>query len=58
MRDFLEKASLAYYSGCPIISDAEFDALVKKYNYDQVGHQVTDGYLICIVCTLFKKSSV
>ena len=43
MRDFLEKASLAYYSGCPIISDEEFDALVKKYNYDQVGYQVTDG---------------
>ena len=43
MKDFIEKASLAYYSGCPIISDAEFDGLVKKYNYDQVGHQVTDG---------------
>ena len=43
MRDFLEKASLAYYSGCPIISDAEFDSLVAKYSYDQVGHVVTDG---------------
>ena len=43
MREFLDKASLAYYSGYPIISDAEFDALVKKYNYDQVGYQVTDG---------------
>ena len=43
MRDFLEKASLAYYSGAPIISDAEFDSLVAKYSYDQVGHVVTDG---------------
>ena len=43
MREFLEKASIAYFSGYPIISDSEFDALVKKYNYDQVGYQVTDG---------------
>jgi DNA ligase (NAD+) len=43
MRDFLEKASLAYYSGAPIISDAEFDSLAAKYSYDQVGHVVTDG---------------
>jgi DNA ligase (NAD+) len=32
-----------YYSGSPIISDAEFDALAKKYNYESVGHTVTDG---------------
>jgi len=43
MRDFIEKASLCYYSGAPIISDAEFDSLVAKYSYDQVGHTVTDG---------------
>lgn len=43
MREFLEKASACYYSGYPLISDAEFDALVKKYNYDQVGYQITDG---------------
>jgi len=43
MREFLDKASLAYYSGYPIISDAEFDSLVAKYSYDQVGHVVTDG---------------
>jgi NAD-dependent DNA ligase len=43
MKDFIEKASMCYYSGAPIISDEEFDALVKKYNYEQVGHQVTDG---------------
>ena len=43
MKDFIEKASACYYSGTPIISDEEFDSLVKKYNYDQVGHRVTDG---------------
>ena len=43
MREFLEKASLAYYSGCPIISDSEFDSLVAKYGYNAVGHTVTDG---------------
>ena len=43
MKDFIEKASACYYSGAPIISDEEFDSLVKKYNYDQVGHRVTDG---------------
>ena len=43
MKDFIEKASCAYYSGYPIISDEEFDAIVAKYNYNAVGHQVTDG---------------
>jgi len=43
MRNFLEKASASYYSGQPIISDAEFDSLAKKYNFEDVGHQVTDG---------------
>ena len=43
MKDFIEKAACAYYSGYPIISDEEFDALVAKYNYNAVGHQVTDG---------------
>ena len=43
MREFLEKASLAYYSGCPIISDIEFDSLVAKYGYNAVGHTITDG---------------
>jgi len=43
MRDFLEKASIAYYSGYPLISDAEFDALSAKYGYNAVGHVVTDG---------------
>jgi len=43
MKDFIEKAACAYYSGYPLISDQEFDALVAKYNYNAVGHQVTDG---------------
>lgn len=40
---FLDKASDAYYSGNPIISDEEFDALALQVNYDKVGYQVTDG---------------
>ena len=43
MREFLEKASVAYYSGYPLISDDEFDALSAKYGYNAVGHTVTDG---------------
>jgi NAD-dependent DNA ligase len=43
MQHFLEKASAMYYAGCPIISDEEFDSLARLYNYDIVGHVVTDG---------------
>jgi NAD-dependent DNA ligase len=43
MHHFLEKASAMYYSGNPILSDEEFDALAKKYRYEEVGYQVTDG---------------
>ena len=43
MQHFLEKASAMYYSGTPILSDAEFDALARLYNYDTVGHTITDG---------------
>jgi len=43
MQHFLEKACAMYYSGHPIISDDEFDALARLYNYDAVGHTVTDG---------------
>ena len=39
MRDFLDKASKAYYEGNPIISDAEFDELSRKYEYDDVGYR-------------------
>lgn len=43
MHHFLEKASAMYYSGTPILSDEEFDALARKYRYEEVGYQVTDG---------------
>ena len=43
MQHFLEKASAMYYSGTPIMSDEEFDALARKYRYEEVGYQVTDG---------------
>lgn len=43
MINFLKKASDAYYSGNPIISDAEFDRLADLYNFEEVGHVVTDG---------------
>ena len=43
MQHFLDKAAAMYYSGTPIISDAEFDSLAQQYNYDSVGHVVTDG---------------
>ena len=43
MIDFLQKASQLYYSGNPIISDAEFDSLSDRYNFEEVGHKVTDG---------------
>ena len=43
MLDFLKTASEAYYSGKPIISDAEFDILASHFNYNTVGHVVTDG---------------
>ena len=43
MQHFLEKASAMYYSGTPILSDEEFDSLARLYNYESVGHTVTDG---------------
>ena len=43
MHHFLEKASAMYYNGNPIMSDEEFDALARKYRYEEVGYQVTDG---------------
>jgi len=43
LKDFLEKAADAYYNGVPLLSDSEFDSLAAKYNYNSVGHVVTDG---------------
>ena len=43
MKDFFEKCEVAYFSGYPLISDEEYDALVAKWNHQSVGHKVTDG---------------
>ena len=43
MNDFIEKCDLAYYSGYPIISDEEYDALIAKYNLRSVVYTITDG---------------
>ena len=53
MKDFLDRASQMYYQGSPILSDAEFDSLARKYNYNVVGHSITDG-----VPHLFKMYSL
>lgn len=39
MRDFLDKASRAYYEGRPLITDAEFDYLSNKFQYEEVGYR-------------------
>lgn len=46
MREFLDKASKAYYEGNPIISDAEFDRLARLFNYSKVGYVVEGGATI------------
>lgn len=43
MKNFLDRASAAYYKGKPIISDAEFDILASHFNYSTVGHTITGG---------------
>ena len=43
MKNFLDRASKAYYEGNPIISDAEFDILSSHFGYKTVGHTVTGG---------------
>ena len=43
MKDFFEKCEATYFSGYPIISDEEYDALVSKWKHQAVGHIVTDG---------------
>lgn len=44
MQKFLDNLSQAYYEGKPIVSDAEFDALADKYNYNEVGYSPTGGF--------------
>ena len=53
MKDFFEKCEAAYFSGYPIVSDEEYDALVAKWKHQAVGHIVTDG-----VPHLFKMYSL
>ena len=43
MIEFLERLSKAYYEGRPFITDTEFDALSARYNYNKIGHTITDG---------------
>ncbi len=43
MKDFLTKASEAYYKGTPIMSDAAFDILSTHFDFRQLGHKVTDA---------------
>jgi DNA ligase (NAD+) len=43
MKSLLDSACEAYYTGTPFLSDEEFDFLSEKYNYNSVGHQVTDA---------------
>ena len=37
IKEFLDKASDAYYKGSPIISDSEFNSLADSINYQEVG---------------------
>lgn len=43
MKDFLNRASRAYYEGDPIITDAEFDLLSERHSYNRVGYDITNG---------------
>jgi len=43
MQDFLEYVQVCYYSGCPVMSDAEYDRLEMLYGNSKVGYSITDG---------------
>jgi DNA ligase (NAD+) len=43
MKDLLQRASDAYYTGSPIMSDTEFDILSAHFGYSTVGHTITGG---------------
>ena len=43
MHEFLDRASKKYYEGTPILTDAEFDILAEKHQYNRVGYTVTDA---------------
>lgn len=42
---FLDQASVAYYRGNPIISDAQFDNLAELANYNKVGTSKVNGHI-------------
>lgn len=41
LKQYLDKASQAYYNGMPIISDEQFDRLAETAKYSAIGAQVT-----------------
>jgi NAD-dependent DNA ligase len=41
LKEYLDKASAAYYNGSPIISDETFDRLADSINYNEVGAKVS-----------------
>jgi DNA ligase (NAD+) len=43
MRTLLDNASKMYYEGTPVMSDASFDILSAHFDYDMLGHHITDG---------------
>lgn len=43
MKDLLDRASVAYYEGSPILSDEEFDSLAEQFSYNEVGHSISGG---------------
>jgi DNA ligase (NAD+) len=61
MKEFLDKASTAYYEGSPIISDEEFDRLSRACNYRSVGYSVEGGvelpYRLYSLETIFEGES-
>ena len=38
LKDFLKEASMSYYMGEPVMSDAEFDSLASSINFSDVGY--------------------
>ena len=43
IKDLLKEASMAYYMGEPIMSDAEFDILASSVSFTDVGYSSKDN---------------
>lgn len=43
LKQFLTKAAAAYYAGCPIISDEQFDSLADSCGFSNVGASVSNN---------------